>query len=91
MSFTTISLVNEGKAKWKYLNEGNNNMIVLFAITEQSIDEKYLKEVEMIGNKVFRILKSPKNSPLFSSKREQVEYMNLFNHYGMFNLNKAMT
>ena len=68
MSFTAISLVNEGKAKWQYINEGNHNMAVLFAITDQSIDEKYLKEVEVIGNKVFRILKSSKNSPLFIFK-----------------------
>ena len=86
VSDTAVSLVKENKAKWQYLNEGKNNIAVLFVVTDQNLSNKYMKGLEIIKNKVFRILKYYKVSSLFSSEKEQVNYLNLFMDYGNISL-----
>ena len=82
VSDTAVSLVKENKAKWQYLDEGKNNIAVLFVVTDQNIEDIYLKGLELIKNKVFRVLKYYKVNSLFSSNKEQFEYLNLFVNYG---------
>ena len=86
MSETAISLVTENKAKWQYLNEGSHNIAVLFVLSDRNIDEKHLKGLEIIENKVFRITKYFRVNPIFKSAKEQLEYDNMFSKYGIFNI-----
>ena len=83
ISSTAVELVNEGKAKWVYVSEGYNNIAVVFAVTDSNIDEKHQKALPFIQNKVFRVLKCFEPSfAIFSSARQQIEYINMFYNYG---------
>ena len=93
VSDTAVTLVKEGKAKWQYLAEGYYNIASIFMITDQNYSEKYAEGIEIIGNKVFRVLKHGEIYSAFSSAKEQLEYNKLFSNYGnlMFTLSSYKT
>lgn len=74
-----FELIKDGRARWIYCGEGNNNIAVIYNLLDSSTAPDDV--VSLVHNKVFRVRKVIKAQYIGKVIPDEVEYSQLFDRY----------